>query len=403
MLAHRSRLVTRITISSQQLAHYSTEATTIGNKGRYNKPQWRTNKTTAREKLVKKYIREQSKKVHEMQKHDKVATQTKVQPTTDQPTTLSNLEMFRTRDINDCYNYFLEQAQKTEDVDQAFDMSTRMITGEAMEAKSLAPLSRQVIGLLCRGLLLDIKAQSFNDAVLDFQTLIDTLEKSANIPEALLGMSYACKGFALHHLLQRDTNNVELRTQYEHVLDIAIQHAPDLIKARFHRIIAVNRKNADQSIKDCDHIIKIAKKDKYWSSLAYYHRGVIRLASKVSNKKLENETADTATEIVKNAYKDSLRDFMDALRLNPNMGDAYREASSLFVTMHDYTNGVKYQTEYIELLKREEQPIATALFSRAMIHLKVGDQDSGYTDLNEAFKLEPQLVGIYAKMVQFEE
>jgi hypothetical protein len=84
------------------------------------------------------------------------------------------------------------------------------------------------------------------------------------------------------------------------------------------------------------------------------------------------------------------------------MLDAYREASSVFVTMHDYSNGVKYQTEYIDRLKQLDQPIGTALFTRAMLQLKAGDQENGYRDLNESFTLEPQLVQVYAQLCVWE-
>jgi tetratricopeptide (TPR) repeat protein len=347
-------------------------------------------KNIEREKLVKKYIYGDNadKKVGPT-----VAKPTPKQAPVKSAETLSNLEMFRTRDINECYNYFLNQTNVTDDVNNSLHLSTQLIDGDIQP--ELPALTRVVIGYLCRGLLLS-KEKEHELAVSDFEQLISILEEEReSIPDALLGMTYACQAFSMYNLLEK---NPEAATDYEQTLNKAIGLAPDLIKARYYRIVSVNRKNLDQSLEDCEQVIK--SKDPFFLPHGHYHRGVLRLVKETNMKRLENEKIEDAKVIMKQAYQESLRDFMSAIRLKPDMLDAYREASSVFVTMHDYSNGVKYQTEYIDRLRQLDQPIGTALFTRAMLQLKAGDQENGYKDLNESFTLEPQLVQVYASMVQ---
>ncbi|KAL0488752.1 hypothetical protein AKO1_015819 [Acrasis kona] len=313
------------------------------------------------------------------------------------PSKLSNLKIFDDYNIGDCYSYFAHETIKTEDVDAAIKMSTDMIESNEKLENDLEPLPKKILGLICRGLIHHLLLNEQDYALKDFQHLITLLEENANqVPKKLFAFAHACEAFSLSASMDLSDPDPQKKFKVLEGLNTALKIAPEFDETRFKRILFVNKSNFNQSLDDCNVLIK-ANRDP-WAAFGLYHRGVLSMARDIFDG--DQEPKDLLEQDNMRVYQRAIDDFSNCLKKKPDMLEAERDLSSLYITVGDYQNGIKHLDSLIEGLKKKNISFASALFSRALLKANLGDNESSFEDLDEVFRIEPSFVDVYQRIQQ---
>ncbi|WP_293347462.1 MULTISPECIES: serine protease [unclassified Microcoleus] len=94
----------------------------------------------------------------------------------------------------------------------------------------------------------------------------------------------------------------------------------------------------------------------------------------------------------KGDYDNALKDYNEAIKLDPKNAIAYSNRGDVYYNKGDYDNALKVYTEAIKL----DPKYAIAYSNRGNLYREKGDYDNALKDFNEAIKLDPKYAIAYS-------
>lgn len=129
---------------------------------------------------------------------------------------------------------------------------------------------------------------------------------------------------------------------------------------------ALYDRDSPAALRDCDAAVEDAAAMYHDRAASHVNRGIVQMR--------------------RGAYDEALRDYDAALKIEPDLGDAYVNRAVVYIRQQRFAEAVEAVTTALTLKVEHPQ---SAYFNRAVAHEALGDLKSAYFDYSKAAELAP--------------